>query len=236
MSSSASNGSIPNDVFRTSSPATNADRSVFEILTLNNPKETSEKIANLHKTNYLITPPSYKANTGIDPSIKYMQYLPYPIPFQFTAAPNEMPPDIPAFGDLCALRAVTGTAIGAIAGLGMGVFLGAMSDMTPPVTVINGKEVPQAPLREQMRTTMRATGEKALYWSRNFAFISGIFQASDCLVEKYRGKHDVWNELISGCMAGGLLNAKSGPSSMAFGCAGFAAFSLAINKLGFGQH
>lgn len=219
------------------SSAPNAmDQSIFEMMTKESPNETSKKIANLHLANSYSAPSSITFNTGIDPSIKYMQFLPYPIPFRFSAAPNEMPPDMPAFGDMCALRAVTGTVIGAVAGLGMGVFLGAMSDMTPPVTVINGREVPQAPLREQMRTTMRATGEKALYWSRNFAFISGIFQASDCLVEKYRGKHDVWNELISGCMAGGLLNAKSGPSSMAFGCAGFAAFSLAINKLGFGQH
>ena len=38
-------------------------------------------------------------------------------------------------------------------GLLMGVFMGALTDMTPPVTMIEGKEVPQAPLKEQMRTT-----------------------------------------------------------------------------------
>jgi hypothetical protein len=40
----------------------------------------------------------------------------------------------------------------------MGVFLGAMSDTTPPVLAIGGKEVPQAPLREQVKVAFRATG------------------------------------------------------------------------------
>ena len=74
-----------------------------------------------------------------------------------------------------------------IMGLLMGVFLGAMSDMTPPVTAIAGFEVPTAPLKEQMRTTMRATAEKSMYWCRQFAFITGVFSGSECLVEKYRG-------------------------------------------------
>jgi import inner membrane translocase subunit TIM22 len=116
-------------------------------------------------------------------------------------------------------------------GLLMGVFLGAMSDTTPPVTVIGGKDVPQAPFREQMRVVMRATGEKSLYWCKNFAFITGVFGGSECLVEKYRGKHDVWNSVASGCITGAALQAKQGPQAMAVGCGGFAAFSLAIDSV-----
>lgn len=115
-------------------------------------------------------------------------------------------------------------------GLLMGVFLGAMSDATPPVQVIAGKEVPQAPLREQVKVTFRATAEKSIYWCRNFAFITGVFGGSECLVEKYRGKHDVWNSVASGCITGAALQAKAGPSSAAIGCGGFAAFSLVIDS------
>lgn len=115
-------------------------------------------------------------------------------------------------------------------GLLMGVFLGAMSDATPPVTVIAGKDVPQAPFREQMRVVLRATGEKSLYWCRNFAFITGVFGGSECLVEKYRGKHDVWNSVASGCITGAALQAKNGPQAAAVGCGGFAAFSLVIDS------
>lgn len=114
-------------------------------------------------------------------------------------------------------------------GLLLGVFLGAMSDMNAPVTIVDGRDVPQAPLREQARATLRATSEKSLYWCRQFAFITGVFSGSECLVEKFRGEHDVWNEVVSGCVTGAAIQAKNGPSAAAFGCTGFAAFSLIIH-------
>ena len=120
---------------------------------------------------------------------------------------------------------------GGVMGLLMGVFLGAMSDATPPVQFIAGKDVPQHPLREQMKYTLRATANKSLYWCKNFAFITGVFGGSECLVEKYRGKHDVWNSVVSGCLTGAALQAKSGPQAAAVGCGGFAAFSLVIDTI-----
>ena len=116
-------------------------------------------------------------------------------------------------------------------GLGMGVFLGAMSDLTPPVTVYKGREIPLIPLREQLRSASRATGEKALYWCRNFAFITGVFTGTECLAEKARGKHDVWNQVISGCATGAAMQAKQGPQAAAIGCGGFAAFSIVIDQI-----
>jgi import inner membrane translocase subunit TIM22 len=70
-----------------------------------------------------------------------------------------------------------------------------------------------------------------LYWARNFAFITGVFGASDCLVEKFRGNHDVWNEVLSGCVTGAAMQAKQGPQAAAIGCGGFAVFSLVIDKV-----
>jgi len=103
--------------------------------------------------------------------------------------------------------------------------------MGPVVTIHEGKEVPQAPLKEQMRTAMRNTADKSRYWCRQFAFITGVFGGSECLVEKYRGKHDVWNSVMSGCLTGAALQAKQGPQASALGCGGFAAFSLAIDSI-----
>uniref|UniRef100_A0A7S2P255 Mitochondrial import inner membrane translocase subunit TIM22 n=1 Tax=Leptocylindrus danicus TaxID=163516 RepID=A0A7S2P255_9STRA len=158
--------------------------------------------------------------------------LPYLIPWMptFNGA-QEPPPDFSFMTESCGIKSAIGLFGGAAMGLLMGVFLGAMSDMTPPVTVINGKEVPQAPLKEQARTVMRATGEKCVYWSRNFAFITGVFAGSECLVEKARGKHDVWNQVLSGCVTGAAIQAKQGPQAAALGCGGFAAFSLVIDAV-----
>lgn len=54
--------------------------------------------------------------------------------------------------------------------------------------------------------------------------------------EQTRAAHDMWNPVIGGCITGGGLAARGGPQACAFGCAGFAAFSLAIEAAGFGQH
>lgn len=116
-------------------------------------------------------------------------------------------------------------------GLLWGVFLGAMSDTSPPLTMVGGREIPQAPLREHFRTTLRATGEKSLYWCRQFAFITGVFGGSECLVEKARGTKDVWNSAIGGCVTGAAMQARSGPQSALIGCGGFAAFSLVADTV-----
>jgi len=156
--------------------------------------------------------------------------LPYPLYWNLTAGPSETQPDFSWVTNSCGGKAAIGVFGGGVMGLLMGVFLGAMSDSAPPIQVIAGKEVPQAPLKEQVRTTMRATAEKSLYWCRNFAFITGVFGGSECLVEKFRGKHDVWNSVASGCITGAALQAKQGPQSAAIGCGGFAAFSLVIDS------
>eukprot|EP00529_Nitzschia_sp_RCC80_P028090 CAMPEP_0113518114 /NCGR_PEP_ID=MMETSP0014_2-20120614/42680_1 /TAXON_ID=2857 /ORGANISM="Nitzschia sp." /LENGTH=269 /DNA_ID=CAMNT_0000415477 /DNA_START=15 /DNA_END=824 /DNA_ORIENTATION=- /assembly_acc=CAM_ASM_000159 len=157
--------------------------------------------------------------------------LPFFMYWQPSAGPTEPPLSYDWLTNSCGGKAAIGVFGGGVMGLLMGVFLGAMSDATPPVTVIAGKEVPQAPLKEQMRVTMRATAEKSIYWCKNFAFITGVFGGSECLVEKFRGKHDMWNSVASGCITGAALQAKSGPQAAAIGCGGFAAFSIVIDSV-----
>ena len=161
-----------------------------------------------------------------------MRALPYPQPWTRTnATPSDLPPNFDWLSESCGSKAAIGVIGGGVMGLVMGVFMGALTDMTPPVTIIEGKEVPQAPIKEQMRTTLRATADKSMYWCRQFAFITGVFGGSECLVEKYRGKHDVWNAVFSGCITGAAMQAKQGPQASAIGCGGFAAFSLVIDSV-----
>jgi len=157
--------------------------------------------------------------------------LPFFKPWFQTAGPNEMPPDFSWISESCGGKAAIGVFGGGCMGLIMGVFLGAMSDATPVMNSIHGKDIPQAPIKEQMKVVARATWQKSLYWCKSFAFITGVFGGSECLVEKYRGKHDVWNPVVSGCITGAALQAKSGPQAAAMGCGGFAAFSLVIDSV-----
>jgi mitochondrial import inner membrane translocase subunit TIM22 len=69
-----------------------------------------------------------------------------------------------------------------------GMFLGAMGDMQP-ISMINGREVPQPPLREQARAAYLSTATRSLGLARNFASFSAIFMGSECVIEKMRGKH-----------------------------------------------
>ncbi|CAB9496090.1 membrane translocase subunit TIM22 [Seminavis robusta] len=159
--------------------------------------------------------------------------LPCVLPWSLSTSqtPQQVPPDFSWMTNSCGGKAAIGLFAGGAMGLLMGVFLGAMSDATPPVTLIGGRDVPQPPLREQIKVTMRATAEKSKYWCRQFAFITGVFGGTDCLVEKFRGKHDVWNSVASGCITGAALQAKQGPHAAAVGCGGFAAFSLVIDTV-----
>jgi len=156
--------------------------------------------------------------------------LPYFLPWSLSAGPGQVPPDFSWLSDSCGGKAAIGVFGGGVMGLLMGVFLGALSDSQPPIQVAGGKDVPQAPLKEQVRYTMRATAEKSMYWCRNFAFITGVFGGSECLVEKFRGKHDMWNPVASGCITGAALQAHAGPQAALMGCGGFAAFSIVIDK------
>ncbi|KAL7518136.1 hypothetical protein ACHAWX_002995, partial [Stephanocyclus meneghinianus] len=180
------------------------------------------------------TPADLDASSSAFPSLGAltMHSLPYPQPWStLSASPPSLPPNFDWLSESCGSKAAVGVIGGGVMGLLMGVFMGALTDMTPPVTVIDGKEVPQAPMREQMRTTLRATADKSMYWCRQFAFITGVFGGSECLVEKYRGKHDVWNAVVSGCVTGAAMQAKQGPQASAVGCGGFAVFSLVIDSI-----
>lgn len=226
---------ISNNDSNASSPPFGTPMSIYQMI-MTKPPLTSEKYtpeSALHRPVPLQSSTSSKnKNSNSEFALDNItrKSLPYFQPWFTTAGPNEVPPDFSWLGNSCGGKAAIGVFGGGIMGLLMGVFLGALSDATPPVQTIGGKDVPQAPMKEQVRVTMRATADKSLYWCKNFAFITGVFGGSECLVEKFRGKHDMWNPVVSGCITGAALQAKSGPQAMAVGCGGFAAFSIVIDS------
>ncbi|RKO96587.1 hypothetical protein CXG81DRAFT_13584 [Caulochytrium protostelioides] len=83
--------------------------------------------------------------------------------------------------------------------------------------------------RQQLRVTARDMGTKAWSSARNFGKVGAIFSVTECLIESYRAKNDLTNSVAAGCFTGAYLSAQAGPQAMVFGCAGFAAFSAAID-------
>ncbi|KAL8944677.1 MAG: hypothetical protein Q9211_000488 [Gyalolechia sp. 1 TL-2023] len=92
-----------------------------------------------------------------------------------------------------------------------------------------GQQMASLPLREQLRRGFRDMGSRSYSSAKNFGKVGAIFAGTECCIESYRAKSDLSNSIAAGCITGGVLAAPAGPQAAAFGCAGFAAFSAAID-------
>ncbi|KAF2647822.1 mitochondrial import inner membrane translocase, subunit Tim17/22 [Lophiostoma macrostomum CBS 122681] len=100
-----------------------------------------------------------------------------------------------------------------------------------PVTAALPTSVPltDLPLRQQLKHGLRDMYQSSKASGRNFAVVGSVFSGTECAIEGLRAKNDLWNGVAGGCITGGVLARKGGPQAVAVGCAGFAAFSLAID-------
>jgi len=101
---------------------------------------------------------------------------------------------------------------------------------TPLATNPNAATITSLPLREQLKRGFKDMGTRSLSSAKNFGKVGAIFAGTECCIEGYRAKNDLTNGVMAGCITGGVLAAPAGPQAAAVGCAGFAAFSLAIDS------
>ncbi|KAI9860931.1 MAG: Mitochondrial import inner membrane translocase subunit tim22 [Trichoglossum hirsutum] len=92
-----------------------------------------------------------------------------------------------------------------------------------------GSQLADLPMREQLRRGFKDMGTRSFSSAKNFALVGALFSGTECVIEGYRAKNDLTNGVVAGCITGGVLAAKAGPQAAAVGCAGFAAFSAAID-------
>lgn len=129
----------------------------------------------------------------------------------------------------CAVKAT----LSGVLGGGMGLMFGLVFSTSPtdlshiPVPGPDGKYGPPPPF--PWRKHFREMGKGAVWYGRSFAVVGLLFAGSECVIEKARGKSDIWNGLAGGCAAGAMLAYKGGFTGMVVGCSGFAAFSLVID-------
>jgi import inner membrane translocase subunit TIM22 len=118
-------------------------------------------------------------------------------------------------------------------GLGgmFGIFMSSMRYDTPMSSGLPGGvgTISDLPVREQLRLGFKDMGRSALSSAKNFGYIGAIFAGTECCIEGFRAKNDLANGVMAGCLTGGWLAKGAGPQAMAVGCAGFAAFSAAID-------
>ncbi|CDK28472.1 unnamed protein product [Kuraishia capsulata CBS 1993] len=123
-------------------------------------------------------------------------------------------------------------AMSGVAGFGLGGFFGLfMASMAydVPVGMTGVTHISDLPLKQQMKLQFTDMGRRAWSSAKNFGYIGMIFAGVECSVESLRAKNDIWNGVGAGCITGAGLAIKSGPQAALVGCAGFAAFSGAID-------
>ncbi|CAM8917286.1 unnamed protein product [Rhodiola kirilowii] len=121
----------------------------------------------------------------------------------------------------CAVRSVVSGVMGGGLGFAMGIFLGALDN---PIMQdeMSG--------RQQFIYTAKQMWRRSWTSCKTFAVMGFIFSAAECVVEKARAKHDITNTVVAGCATGGTMSARGGPKAACVGCAGFATFSVLIEK------
>jgi import inner membrane translocase subunit TIM22 len=118
----------------------------------------------------------------------------------------------------------------AMAGGGMGVFMGMLFGALD--TPLHAETMTA---RQQFVHAARTMGSRSMHMAKTFAIMGAIFSGTECLIEKARAKHDAVNTATAGCVTGGSMSARAGPQAACLGCAGFAGFSLLIEKI-FDRH
>ncbi|CAI5975188.1 unnamed protein product [Closterium sp. NIES-65] len=109
---------------------------------------------------------------------------------------------------------------------GMGVMMGLLfGALDQPL------HVEEMSTRQQLVHGFKQMAQRSWHTGKTFAVMGAIFSASECMAEKARARHDEVNTVIAGCVTGGALSARAGPQAACMGCAGFAAFSLLIEKV-----
>jgi len=134
--------------------------------------------------------------------------------------------DFSVIYDNCLFRGVAASIMGAGLGICFGALFGA--GLATPESL-------EKPMWTQVTEGFKQTGKASLSSAKSFAIIGGIFSTTECTIEHFRAKSDIYNGFLAGCITGGSLSYKSGPQGMAIGCAGFAAFSGAIDYF-FSRH
>lgn len=127
----------------------------------------------------------------------------------------------------CAGKTVMSGVMGAGLGAMFGLFMSSMRYDTPMSA--QGSAIASLPLRQQLRAGFKEMGRASLSSAKNFGTIGAIFSGTECCIEGFRAKNDLWNGVAAGCLTGGALAKSAGPQAVAVGCVGFAAFSAAID-------
>ncbi|EPE02308.1 mitochondrial import inner membrane translocase subunit tim-22 [Ophiostoma piceae UAMH 11346] len=124
----------------------------------------------------------------------------------------------------CYVKTVMSGVVGFGLGGVFGLFMASSAILNPTYAALSN-----LPLREQLRQGFRDMGSRSWSTAKNFGTVGALFSGIECGIEGLRAKNDIANGVAAGCLTGAILARNAGPQAAAVGCAGFAAFSAAID-------
>ncbi|KAI8112660.1 hypothetical protein M9434_003981 [Picochlorum sp. BPE23] len=133
------------------------------------------------------------------------------------------------FMNNCAVRTILSGVMGTGLGVVFGIFMGTMDTSHIDGTLSTTAETKKS-FRQVMREVGKSTWSRSMSYAKGFGMMGALFSGSECIIETYRAKHDMYNSIYAGCTAGAILAHSGGPKAMCVGCASFAAFSALIDK------
>ncbi|KAF4555168.1 Mitochondrial import inner membrane translocase subunit tim22-like protein [Elsinoe fawcettii] len=126
----------------------------------------------------------------------------------------------------CAFKTAMSGVMGFGLGGAFGLFMSSMRYDTPMTP--QGQEISKLPVRDQIRQGFKEMGKASWSSARNFGKVALFYTGIECGIEGLRGKNEMENNVIAGCITGAILARNAGPQAMAVGAAGFGAFGAAI--------
>ncbi|CAK7918192.1 mitochondrial import inner membrane translocase subunit Tim22p [[Candida] anglica] len=109
-----------------------------------------------------------------------------------------------------------------------GLFMASMA-YDVPLGTDSVKHISELPFKQQMKLQFTDMARRSYSSAKNFGYIGMVYSGVECAIESLRAKHDIYNGVSAGCITGAGLSIKAGPQAAFVGCAGFAAFSTAID-------
>lgn len=133
------------------------------------------------------------------------------------------------FMNNCATRTVLSGVMGLGLGVLFGIFMGSMDGAGGGLDGSMAAETEKQTVRQVARQMVTNVRSRSVTYAKGFGAVGAVFAGSECVIEKMRAKHDMYNSVYAGCFTGGALAARAGPQAMCAGCATFAAFSAMID-------
>ncbi|KDE02333.1 hypothetical protein MVLG_07103 [Microbotryum lychnidis-dioicae p1A1 Lamole] len=114
-------------------------------------------------------------------------------------------------------------------GFGIGAFFSLMGSSFTLEDPFRAAQYDGMKTSEKAKIIFKDMGKGMWRQGKGFGMVGALYAGTECVVEGYRAKNDIYNALYAGAISGAVLGRNSGPRAMVLGGLGFAAFSGIID-------